>query len=52
MITSGRRPGAVGTSLQMAPAASPGERGTVSEFMAKPRRSETPSAAGSALGEG
>ena len=41
-----------GISLQMAPAASPGERGTVSEFMAKPRRSETPSAAGSALGEG
>ena len=36
LITSGRSPSLVGTSLQMAPAASPGERGTVSEFIAKP----------------
>ena len=33
---------------QMPPAASPGGRGTVTLFIAKPRRAATPSAAGSA----
>mmetsp|Transcript_11994 Transcript_11994/g.39400 ORF Transcript_11994/g.39400 Transcript_11994/m.39400 type:complete len:361 (-) Transcript_11994:888-1970(-) len=47
LMTTSRPPR--GISLQMAPAASPGDRGTVKEFIVRPSRAETPSAAGMAL---